>query len=65
MVEGSCLNWLNVTPVFDFGFALSGSEFWLCDLPAQCDGCGNPTSVDHHALNCRKGSLILLEGTMK
>ena len=67
-IDGKCSNWLNVTPVSSFGFALSEREFRdalalryyrpIVALPAMCDGCGDPTSVNH-ALNCRKGGLII------
>jgi hypothetical protein len=61
--------WLNQSPLASLNTALSAQAFRdnLCDryglepfdLPTICDGCGQPTCLQH-AKCCKKGGLILL-----
>ena len=63
-VEGKTSSWL---PLAHHHFDLSATEFRdalllrynrpLLKLPANCDGCGAATSLEH-ALDCKKGGLI-------
>ena len=67
-IEGKNSSWLNVLPVARYHYDLSPVEFRdalalryhrpLLKMPAFCDGCGAPTSLEH-ALDCRKGGLII------
>ena len=66
--EGKNSSWLNVLPVARYHYDLSLVEFRdalalryhrsLLKMPAFCDGCGAPTCLEH-ALDCRKGGLII------
>jgi hypothetical protein len=69
MVESKSSSWLTVLPLAEHHFDLSPTEFRdglsmryrrpLKNLPSSCDGCGETFSIDH-ALNCKKGGLIIL-----
>jgi len=68
VVKGKTSTWLTVLPVSHYHFDLSPSEFRdalairyhqpLTKLPADCDGCGRESTLQH-ALDCRKGGLII------
>ena len=66
-VEGKTSSWLTALPLAHHHFDLSATEFRdalalrynrpLLKLPANCDGCGAATSLEH-ALDCKKGGLV-------
>ena len=66
-VEGKISSWLTALPLAHHHFDLSATEFRdalalrynrpLLKLPANCDGCGAATSLEH-ALDCKKGGLV-------
>ena len=66
-VEGKSSSWLTALPLAHHHFDLSATEFRdalalrynrpLLKLPANCDGCGAATSLEH-ALDCKKGGLV-------
>ena len=67
-MEGKTSHWLTVMPIAKHHFDLSAAEFRdalslrYCrpslGLPAICDGCGAPFSLEH-ALDCKKGGLVI------
>ena len=67
-VEGKTSHWLTVMPIAKHHFDLSAVEFRdalslrYCrpslGLPANCDGCNAPFSLEH-ALDCKKGGLVI------
>ena len=67
-VEGKTSHWLTVMPIAKHHFDLSAAEFRdalslrYCrpslGLPAICDGCSAPFSLEH-ALDCKKGGLVI------
>ena len=67
IVRGNASGWLTVLPLKREGYDLSSTEFrdqlairygrQPLALPAQCDGCGKPFSLQH-GLDCPKGGLI-------
>ncbi len=67
-VDWKTSGWLTVTPLISQHFDLSPVEFRdalamrydrpLVRLPPTCDGCGEVSSVQH-ALDCRKGGLVI------
>ena len=66
-VEGKTSSWLTALPIAHHHFDLSATEFRdalalrynrpLLNMPANCDGCGAATSLEH-ALDCKKGGLV-------
>ena len=66
-VEGKSSSWLTALPLAHHHFDLSATEFRdalalrynrpLLKLPANCDGCGAATNLEH-ALDCKKGGLV-------
>ena len=66
-VEGKTSSWLTALPFAHHHFDLSATEFRdalalrynrpLLNMPANCDGCGAATSLEH-ALDCKKGGLV-------
>jgi hypothetical protein len=68
IIENKTSGWLTVLPLSQYQFNMSAVEFRdalalryrrsLLQLPASCDGCGDPFSIDH-SLNCKKGGLII------
>ena len=66
-VEGKTSSWLTALPLAHHHFDLSATEFRdaltmrynrpLLNMPANCDGCGAATSLEH-ALDCKKGGLV-------
>ena len=67
-VDWRTSNWLSVLPLSRHHFDLSPNEFrdalclrynrGLVKMPVVRDGCGDPSSVQH-ALDCRKGGLVI------
>ena len=66
-VEGKTSSWLTALHIAHHHFDLSATEFRdalalqynrpLLKMPANCDGCGAATSLEH-ALDCKKGGLV-------
>ena len=67
-VDWKTSGWLTIMPLSCHHFDLSPNEFRdalclrynrsLVRMPMLCDGCENPSSVQH-ALDCRKGGLVI------
>ena len=67
-VDGKTSSWLTALPLAHHHFDLSATEFCdalalqynrpLLNMPANCDGCGAATSLEH-ALDCKMGGLVI------
>ena len=67
-VGSKCSSWLTVLPIALHHFGLSATELRdslalryhrpLLKAPADCDGCGDVSNMTH-ALDCRKGGLVI------
>ena len=67
IVKGGASGWLTVLPLREEGYDMSATQFRdqlviryhhePSGLPASCDGCGAPFSLQH-GLDCAKGGLV-------
>eukprot|EP01025_Chloroclados_australasicus_P069986 TRINITY_DN9994_c0_g2_i4.p3 TRINITY_DN9994_c0_g2~~TRINITY_DN9994_c0_g2_i4.p3 ORF type:complete len:267 (-),score=14.02 TRINITY_DN9994_c0_g2_i4:178-978(-) len=67
-IECNNSGWLTVLPIKRDNFDLSAYQFrdalalrygkQPCNLPSECDGCGQPFDVQH-GLDCRTGGLVI------
>ena len=67
IVKGEASGWLTVLPQQADGYDMTATQFYdqlairyhhkPSGLPAVCDGCGKPFSLQH-GLDCAKGGLV-------